>query len=177
MHIEEVKLDILREAGKHGNQICKLKNDCQEFVKVRRGYSQPDELRAIYLAALSDLLLNGLVKLVFSNRDLELFELTAEGSHCTTVRSARERIMDELKSVGRVYKIHSDRGEFVQFAELAINDIDAERILFMLALHELLHHGVVQVVSESREMASYELAPPDSGYVQYYAASNTGHAA
>lgn len=167
MHTEETKLDILREARKHGQQICKLKSDGSEFVKVRRGYSQPEDVRVMYLSALSDLLDTGLVERVFSNHEMELFELTRAGSNCTTMRSAREKILEELKSHGRVYKIHSIHGEFIQFAKLALNENDDERIVYMKALHELLYHGLIQVVSENREMACYELAVPSSGYVQY----------
>lgn len=167
MHIEESKLEILNEARKHGKQIYKLKSDGRERVKVRSAYSQPDDLRTSYLAALSELIENGLVAEVFSNKDIELYELTPEGAYCTTLDSARERILDELNSRGRVYKVHGDRGEFIQLGRTSMNHGDVERILFMRALHELMYRGTVMVTSENREMTSYEFAPPSSGYVQH----------
>lgn len=164
MDIEDIKFDILREAGRHGNQIYKLKKEDGEFVKVKRGYSHPQELREKYLSALDDLIESGLVNNVFSNRDLELFEVADKGSF-QTPRSAQERIVEELESGGRVYKIHSDRGEFVQCGKHAIDGIDAERVLFIQALHELSHHGVIQVVSENHVMANYRLS--DRGSIRF----------
>jgi hypothetical protein len=157
MDIETIKLEILREASKHGNQICKLRDEVGEFVKVKRGYGSPDELRAVYLEALKSLINGGLVRHVFTNKDVELFEMTARGAAMTTVASAKERITAELLSGGRVYKIHSEKGEFVQCGALAIDEIDSERILYMQALHELLHHGMIQVASDNHELASYRL--------------------
>ncbi len=167
MQKEEVKLDLLREARKHGQQICKIKSNGTEFVKVRRGYSYPEDLREVYLSAMSELISSGFAKQVFSNNEMELFELTPVGSSYTTTRAAKEKILEELKSNGRVYKVHSLNGEFIQFAKVALNENDDERIVYMKSLHELLYHGLIQVVSENRELATYKLALPSSGYVQY----------
>lgn len=168
MQKEEVRLDLLREARKHGQQISKIKSNGTEFVKVRRGYSHPDELRVLYLSAMSELVSSGFATQVFSNNEMELFELTPVGSACITTRSAKEKIVEELKTNGRVYKVHSLNGEFIQFAKIALNENDDERIVYMKSLHELLYHGLIQVVSENRELATYELALPSSGYVQYH---------
>lgn len=167
--LEAAKIDILREAAKHKNQICKLQSPDGGFVKVRRGYSQPDELRATYNAALNSLLKNGSIKFVFKNSHLELYEVTAAASQATTLRSAMERVLEEMQTSGSVYKIHSERGEFVQCGENAFDMFEHERILMMQALHELLHNGKIQVVYESREMCRFELAPAShTGYVQYH---------
>lgn len=50
MSIEESKLEILTEARKHGKQIWKLKSDRSQFVKVKRGYSEPEDTRLSYLS-------------------------------------------------------------------------------------------------------------------------------
>lgn len=168
MQKEEVKLDLLREARKNGQQICKIKSNGTEFVKVRRGYSQPDEVRVMYLSAMSELVSSGFATQIFRNDGMELFELTSAGTSCTTTRAAKEKILEELKSNRRVYKVHSLSGEFIQFAKKALNENDDERIVYMKSLHELVYHGLVQVVSENRELATYELALPSSGYVQYH---------
>jgi hypothetical protein len=68
-----------------------------------------------------------------------------------------EQINVELVSSGRVYKIHSEKGEFLQCGAQSHNKIDSERILYLQALHMLLHHGVVRIASESKTMATYEL--------------------
>lgn len=168
MQIEELKLEILREARKNKQQIFKVKSSDTEFVKVRRGYSQPEEARIMYLDALTELVDSGLVSNIFDNTNIELFELTRSGdTSCPTVRSAREEITEALQMNGRIYKVHSAAGEFIQSVSQCFKRNEDERIVYLKALHELLYHGVVQVASENREMATFQLALPDSGYVQY----------
>jgi hypothetical protein len=168
MKIEEAKFEILREAAKQGNQICKLPNPDGDFVKVKRAYCQTDELRSTYLAALDALVLDGSIKFVFKSKDFELYEVTARSLQIMTVQHAKERLLAELKANGSVYKVHSDRGEFVQMGDCAFDEMECERILFMQALHELLHHGTIQVFAETREICKFEIAPrSSSGYVQY----------
>ena len=168
MNKEEAKSDILREAGRNGNQVCKLKNPAGEFVKVKRGYNQPDELRFAYLDALNELLTDGSVKPVFSNRVLDLYELNGVQLEVASLNSVKRRLLSEFAKLGRVYKIHSNGGEFVQCGSQSHDELEDDRILYMEALGELLHHGALCVAKESPEMTVYELAPVASAdFVQY----------
>ncbi len=144
------------EAAKHGNQIYKLKSEDGDFIKLKHSYSQPD-LRSLYLTALHGLLNSKLVRQVFASDCIELYEMTFEGKAFTSLTSAAEQIMQELATSGRVFKVHSAKGEFVQCGSNSFNKIDSERILYLQALRHLLHHGSVRIASESREMATYEL--------------------
>lgn len=157
MDIESAKAAILTEAAKQKNQIFKLKDNAGEYLKLKHSYSQPGDVRESYLLALNSLLNSGLVRQVFANDHLELFELTKEGAAKSTLAVAKSRLIKELESSGRVFKVHSDRGEFVQIGAESINSVDSERILYMQALHALFYHGIIKVASESREMATYEL--------------------
>ena len=157
MDNESTKFAILLEAIKHGNQIYKLRDETGEFIKIQHSYSQPADSRSGYLVALNSLFNSGLVRQVFANDNIELFEVTSQGKAFTTLTSAKELIQKELKTNGRVYKIHSHKGEFVQCGANAINQIDSERILYMQALQTLLHRGVIRVTCETSEMATYEL--------------------
>jgi ribonucleotide monophosphatase NagD (HAD superfamily) len=174
MDINIVRTEILREAERNGNQVCKLKNDAGDFVRVKRGYSQPSDLRQLYLEALTSLVEDGLLRTVFSNRDLELFDVVSPGGHICTPGAAYKRIIDELKTSGRIYKIHSDRGEFIQCGTTAYDEDDEERISFLGATRQLIHEDVLTIVNESRTMTIYELANPShTGFVQYM---HHGHA-
>ncbi|MBS2005356.1 MAG: hypothetical protein JST44_27840 [Cyanobacteria bacterium SZAS LIN-5] len=157
MDNESIKFAILTEAAKNGNHVYKLKSDTGDYIKLKHSYSQPDEIRDQYLTALNGLLNSRLVQKVFSTDDIELYELTESGLSFTTLASAMERIKHELQAFGRVYKIHSSKGEFVQSGAESFNKIDSERIVYLQALHMLLYHGFARVVSESKEMATYEL--------------------
>jgi len=156
MNIEVAKWNILEEAARHSNQIFKVATGDGYYVK---GYCSPDELRCIYIAALDSLLQHGLIKHVFTNKDFELYAVNACATELTTMHSATERILAELDATGSVYKIHSHQGEFVQCGDNAFDQFEHERIVFMRALHVLLHSGKIRVVSESREMCRLELAP------------------
>lgn len=157
MDNESIKLAILMEAAKHGNQIYKLKSEDGDFIKLKHSYGQPDDLRSLYLTALNGLLNSKLVRQVFASDCIELYEMTPEGKAFTSLTSAAEQIRQELATSGRVFKVHSDKGEFVQCGSNSFNKIDSERILYLQALRNLLHHGSVRIASESREMATYEL--------------------
>ena len=157
MDKDATKLAILTESAKCGNQIYKVKDDFGEFVKLKHSYSQPEDVRSNYLIALSSLLNSGLVRQVFASDDIALYEVTAQGKALTTLASAKERIKNELQVSGHVFKIHSRKGEFVQCGEESLDKIDSERILYLQALHMLLHHGAIRVASESKEMTTYEL--------------------
>lgn len=156
--IKEAKSDILREASLHGNQICRLKNASGEFVKVKRGYSQPDELRLAFLSALDELLTDGSVKQVFNNRVLEFYEAKSPLNESTTLLSIKDRIMREIAESGHVYKIHSPIGEFVQLGNQSFEEPEHERIVYMEALGALLHHGAISVANETAEMTVF--VPP-----------------
>jgi hypothetical protein len=157
MDNESIKFAILTEAAKNGNHIYKLKSESGDYIKLKHSYSQPDDIRGQYLTALNGLLNSRLVLKVFATDDIELYELTDSGLSFTTLASAIERVKHELQACGRVYKIHSCKGEFVQCGAESFNKIDSERIVYLQALHMLLYHGAVRIASESKEMATYEL--------------------
>jgi|694.fasta_scaffold124889_3 hypothetical protein len=157
MDSESVKIAILTEATKHGNQIYKLKSQAGDFIKLKHSYSQPDDVRSTYLTALNGLISSKLVRQVFATDDIELYELTEDGKSFTTLKSATNLILQELENSGSIYKVHSDKGEYLQCGAASHNKIDSERIVFLQALHMLLHHGAVRVSSESKEMATYQL--------------------
>lgn len=155
MDIKDAKSEILRQASQHGNQVCKLKSPDGDFVKVKHGFNQPDELRRIYLDALNALLLDGSVKHVFSNRVLELYEAKSALCQATTLLVFKHRIMSEFQSSGRVYKIHGSIGEFVQLGAQSCEGPEFERILYIEALGDLLHRGVLNVSHDSPDMTTY----------------------
>ncbi|CAN5507677.1 hypothetical protein BH10CYA1_BH10CYA1_40280 [soil metagenome] len=168
MDSESTKLAILLEAMKHGNQIYKLQDEAGEFIKLKHSYSQPADLRSGYLTAMNSLLNGGLVRQVFTSDDVQLFEVTSQGKAFTTLSSAKELIQKELAGNGRLYKIHSQRGEFVQCGANSINQIDSERIVYMQALQMLLHRGIIRVTCETSEMATYELDANQLHTEQYH---------
>lgn len=157
MDSESVKIAILTEATKHGNQIYKLKSLAGDFIKLKHSYSQPDDLRSMYLTALNGLINSKLVRRVFATDDIELYELTDDGKSFTTLKSAMNQIRQELENSGSIYKVHSDKGEYLQCGAESYNKIDSERIVYLQALHMLLHHGAVRISSENKEMATYQL--------------------
>ncbi|HEY9730489.1 MAG TPA: hypothetical protein V6C89_01165 [Drouetiella sp.] len=164
MDSESIKFAILTEAAKQGNHIYKIKSEGGDFIKLKHSYNQPEELRGRYLEALNALINSQYVKQVFVTDDIELYELTADGMSFTTLRSAMDQILSELENSGSVYKVHSDKGEYLQSGAKSHNKIDSERIVYLQALHMLLHHGAIRVSGESKEMATYQLDRTNQRY-------------
>jgi len=152
--------ELLREAAKAGNQLCKLKHSAGTFIKARYGYSHPEELREHYMQAFDQLVAEGKVKLVLENKDLELYELVKDSTRISTKEHARKVILHEAERAIEIYKIHSSDGEFVQVGSEAYWEIDEERILFLEALGELAHHNKLRIVWDSKELCRYELSTP-----------------
>ncbi|MGH9550926.1 MAG: hypothetical protein ACRD3W_16210 [Terriglobales bacterium] len=158
--LENAQYELLREAERFGNQICKLKTADGEFVKVRTGYSHPEERRDLYMQALADLVTRGRLRLVLQNKTLELYEVCSLNGEVTSVRHALEKLTREIEEHGTVYKIHSGDGEYVQVGSTVYCDIEEERILFLEALCELVRHGKVEVKNDSCVLSRFELKRP-----------------
>lgn len=153
--VELAQVELLREARKVNNQICRLHTENGDFIKARRGYSIPTETRELYLSACDELLKDGRLRLVLRNHALDLFELVGTQIIKDWVE-AKQVLLDAVKENGMVYKIHSSDGEFVQCGS-AFNSNEEERIFFLEALYELVHHGFLEVVADSREFTQYQL--------------------
>ncbi len=158
--IQNAKDELLREAAKGGNQICKMKTGTGFFVKARRGYSHPEEIRTLYTQAFDALVREGKFKMVLRNKDLELYEVARVDGHVASKAHAKEVLMREIEQAGQVFKIHSPDGEFVQIGHKAYCEIEDERILFLEALYELVRHGQFRLVSDSKELSRFELGRP-----------------
>ena len=152
--------ELLREAAKSGNQICKLKNSAGDVVKVQRGYSHPEDVRTLYLEAIAQLVAEGKVKQILQNKDLELYVVLNNSGHIACKAQAREALLTEAELTGVVYKIHSRDGEFVQVGSRTFCDVDEERILFLKVLYELFRHGQLKMVWDSKELCRYEIERP-----------------
>jgi hypothetical protein len=155
--------ELLREAAKAGNQICKLKHSGATFIKARRGYSHPEEIRAHYVRAFDQLIVEGKLKLVLENKDLELYALVDDPDRISSKAHARQLLMEEAGRAAEIYKIHSCDGEFVQIGSRSFCDIDDERILFLEALGELARQNKLRLVWDSKELCRYELTRPAYG--------------
>jgi hypothetical protein len=156
MNIDDAKQDLLEDAAKDHKQLLLVKTLESEHVK---GHCMPEEVRAAYVEALESLLGEGAVKLVFKNKDLQLYECTASAWRASTIAAATQQIVAELNKSGAVYKIHSQQGEFVQCGDQAIDGLEVERIVFLKALHKLLYSGQIVPVNDSKQFCTFRLAP------------------
>lgn len=172
--IQNAKDELLREAKKAGNQICRMKNESGSFIKARRGYSHPDDIRLLYNQAFETLVREGKLKMVLRNKDLELFELTRADGHVVTKSAAKEILLQAIQQGGHIFKIHSPDGEFVQVGQKAYCDIDDERIVFLEALYELMRQGRIHLLSDSKELSTFEAKR--SQYADYYEHQMDGEA-
>ncbi len=170
--LEQTKIALLREASKTLNTISKVKNGGEEFVKCKHAYDHPEEIRSLYLQALDSLIEDGATELVLTNEYLDLFELK-QTSTISTLAAAKEALLRQLKQDGRIYKIHSPQGEFVQCKKFALGGADRpdeneeeSRIMFLKALSELMRYGKIDLVSENKEMSVFAPA------MQYSSAAN-----
>lgn len=169
--LEQTKIALLREASSILNTISKVKGDGAEFVKCKHAYDRPEEIRTLYLLALDALIEDGAIELVLTNEYLDLFELK-QCAQVSTLAAAKEVLLRQLKLDGRIYKIHSPRGEFVQCRKFALGGADStdeneeeSRIIFLKALSELMRSGKIDLISESREMTVFSPAIPYNGVV------------
>jgi len=167
--LEQAKIALLREASSTLNTISKVKGDGAEFVKCKRAFDRPEEIRTLYLLALDALIEDGATELVLTNEYLDLFELK-QSTQASTLAAAKDVLLKQLKLDGRIYKIHSPQGEFVQCRKFALGGADhtdenedESRIMFLKALSELIRSGKVDLVAESREMTVFGPATPYSG--------------
>ena len=155
IEIEEAARELLREAGKSRNQLCKIKNNAGEFVTCRHSYVEPEERRATYLAAFDSLSRDGKIRKIVENDVLEIYEVPDENNLGLTVQDAMTALLDGIKRHEQIFKIHGSDGEFVQCGANVYFSPDQERIVFLEAIYELLHHGQVEIVSDTRKFAVY----------------------
>jgi len=152
---ESAKDELIREAASVGNQMCKLKQGDNAFIKAKHGYSYPEALRLRFLQAFDALVKEGRVKIVFTNAEMELGELTAGRDSVLSVEDARSDILAEIKRSGSVYKIHGRHGEYVQLGSRAISEIEGERITYLKSLGQLIHTGEIHPLSDNGSVARF----------------------
>jgi len=73
--LDQTKKALLKEASRTLNTVSKVKQEREEFVKCKRSYSHPEEIRTLYLQALDSLIEDGLMNLVVTNEYLDLYEV------------------------------------------------------------------------------------------------------
>ncbi|HEY9712012.1 MAG TPA: hypothetical protein V6C72_01005 [Chroococcales cyanobacterium] len=159
--VENARKELIREASRTRRPIYKLKNGT-EVVRVKYRYASPEEVRAAYVEALDSLIADGSVVPVLTNADIELYELAGDVASVPTVPIAKANIMNALAERKQIYKIHSHDGEYLQAGEVAYNRFDDERITYLTALYDLLHHGQAKLVDENREIATIEMSADQS---------------
>lgn len=163
MRLEEAASELLAEAGKAGNLLLRMHDDEGEFVKAKRAYAEPT-VRSLYMQAFYFLLEQGQISSILKNREMEVYELTAVGHAArNTASQVKAQLIAEIQKAGQAFKIHSLNGDFVQCGPWAHDSMEHERIMFLEALCDLLSHGVIQVIAESKEISRYEMAPVSSG--------------
>lgn len=162
--VEYAKASLLREGARTLNTVSKVKTHNSEYVKCKHAYDHPEDLRLLYLEALDALIEDNAMELILTNEYLDLFEVR-QPSKANTIESAKEALLKQLRQDGRIYKIHSPRGEFVQCKKFALGGAplpdeseEESRILFLQALSELMRYGKIDLVAESKEMCIFSLA-------------------
>lgn len=156
--LQEAMSDILHEASKTHNQIYKLNTDAGKFVKVKRSYAEPEDFRILYLAALDGMLQNGTAHLRLKNKDLEMYEIVPTGhAQRHYLEEIKQKLYKEAAEFGILYKVYSATGDFVQCGDIFYAKIDDERIVYLEALGDFLRHGLIQLISESHELSTYEI--------------------
>lgn len=73
----------------------------------------------VRLEALDSLIEDSSTELVLTNEYLDLIELK-QTTPLSTLAAAKEALLRQLKQDGRIYKIHSPQGEFVQCKKFAL---------------------------------------------------------
>jgi hypothetical protein len=153
--IDSAKDELVREAAVSGNQICRLKNGSNFFIKAKHGYSHPEELRILYVRAFDSLVKEEKFRLVFSNSDLDLYELTCADSQVCSGEDAKADLLGEIRRSGSVFKIHGKNCEYVQVGNRAIDKIEGERIVYLQALGELVRSGEIRPVLDNSVLAKF----------------------
>jgi hypothetical protein len=155
IQIEEAARELLREASKSRNQLAKMKNDAGEFVTCRHSYVEPEELRTVYLAAFDWLCLDGRLKKIVENDIMEIYQVDDSNHSGLTVQDAMTALIDGVQRHDQIFKIHGPAGEFLQCGPNVYFSPDHERIVFLEAIYELLHHGKLEIVSDTKKFAVY----------------------
>jgi hypothetical protein len=157
--IEEATHELLREAKKSHNQLCRMKTGYGSFVRCKHAYAEPEELRSLYLAAFDSLCVEGKLVKVLENDIFEIYELDEDGRGAKlSTQDAMDAILSGMQRYGLLYKIHSNEGEFIQCGNASYADEDEERIVYLGAVYRLMHKGLIQVVSDSKQYATYALS-------------------
>ncbi|MDR3616065.1 MAG: hypothetical protein P4L53_21080 [Candidatus Obscuribacterales bacterium] len=157
--IEEATYELLREAKKSRNQLCRMKTGYGSFVRCKHAYAEPEELRSLYLAAFDSLCLEGKLIKVLENDIFEIYEIDEVGCGVrVSMQDAMDEILCGLQRYGLLYKIHSNEGEFIQCGSTSYANEDDERIIYLEAVYRLMHKGLIQVVSDSKQYATYALS-------------------
>lgn len=157
--IEEAARELLYEAGRSGDLLMKLRNEFGDFVKAKRAYVDTDEMRLAYLAGLEHLIAEGMAKQTLGTKEMTVFRVTEAGRNSRqTVEGALADLLEAVQEDGFIAKIHSAEGEYLHCGTRVFSDIEEERIIYLEAFCNLLHHGYIQPTSESKEMSMYSLA-------------------
>lgn len=157
--IQEAANELLYESAKSSDLLMRLRNGVGDFVKAKRAYVDTDELRETYLAGLEQLLAEGKIQQTLGSRDMTVFRVTDEGKrNRVTFDMARTTLLEAVKADGFIAKVHSADGEYLQSGTQVYSEVDEERILYLEAFCDLLHHGYVQPTSETKEMSLYSYA-------------------
>lgn len=158
LNLREASYELIKDASQAGNLLFRTHDQDGSFVRAKHSYDSTPEIRETYLRALEYLLEQHKVKQVLKNGGLELFEVEPEGLQAIQSESdALEQLQAELTRCGIAFKFHCRDGDFVQCGPFIHNSTDEERIFFLKALADMLAHGQVLIVSESRDCARYEL--------------------
>jgi len=157
--IDDAARELLYEAGKSGDLLMKLRNEFGDFVKAKRAYVDTGDMRMAYLAGLEHLIEEGKVKQTLGTKDMTVFRVTESGRNSRrTVQGALADLLEAVQEDGFIAKIHSTEGEYLHCGSRVFSDVEEERIIYLEAFCNLLHHGYIEPTSESKEMSMYALA-------------------
>lgn len=163
LDLREASYELIKDASQAGNLLFKTHDQEGCYVRAKHSYDATPEIRETYLRALEYLLDQHKVKQVLTNGGLELFEVVPEGLQTIQNKAdALEQLQAEITRCGYAFKFHCREGEFVQCGPFIHNGSDEERIFFLKALADLLAHGQVLIVSETRDVSRYEMVTRSS---------------
>jgi hypothetical protein len=136
-----------------------MKSGHGSFIRGKHAFAEPEDLRSLYLAAFDSLCLDGKLRKILENDIFEIYEIDEDGRGVKlSVQDAIESILTGMQRYGLLYKIHSSEGEFIQCGSATYADKDDERITYLEAVYRLMHKGMIQVVSDSKQYATYSLS-------------------
>ncbi len=156
------KHELLSDGIAAGNMISIIGCGNQRFVKARRGYSHPEETRAVFMKALDELIEDGELKILISNNDLEVFEVVHSDNRICNKYRAKEFLLKEIQNSEAIYKIHSKNGEYLQVGDRVFSEIDEERVLLLMALADLVRHGDLKLVHDSSDFSQFKIGDRSS---------------